>query len=558
MRSETQSSCRVPLPRPDGGGDEKSPPAQDVARLLDGRLAGTRWGAVLLGGVGIVALVVLGFFNLSEYPAMWFDEGIHLHVPKAIVKYGVYADYSSEGFRHYGPTMSVGPTVMLPVALALRIGGIGLWQARAVMALYLVVAVIAFFALARRIDGTRFAWAATLLLVSSPGLDLVWLGRQLLGEIPGLLFFALGLIVWLNAWPRPSLRRLAAAGALFGLAVVTKYQFLILLGPGLVLAWAADRLYYRRLSTLVFVVPLGLAVACFAAWQAVGILYLGPSIASENLRLMKAAATGAALSFSMGQVRRSADYLLSFQLYASLLLPSLAYSVFRARERNAPAQIWATLLCLALPGFAWYLAASIGWPRYVFPAAAVAALLVARLLGDLTGGFQCPGVHPQARLDSGLPIALAFTAWVWFLCAVGPGLAAAAYKVLRPPHNAAQAMARYLDRHVSRTALIETWEPEMGFLTDHRYRYPPPELLIDAVAFIWTSGPPPATRYDFLQGESPDYVLEGEFARWVQLYPAVKLNDNYRLRIEVGAYRLYERRDPDDDVVAAGSGRMPG
>jgi 4-amino-4-deoxy-L-arabinose transferase-like glycosyltransferase len=557
MPSDQRAPLAPPAVRKLGPGADDVP-AVDSVRPHPARSEFARPAAVLASVFAVAAIVLLAFVNLADYPKPWFDEGIHLHVPKAIVKYGVYADYSAEGFRYYGPTLSVGPTVMLPVALALQVGGIGIWQARLVMALYLLAAVIAFFVLARRVDGTRFAWVATALVVTSPGLDLVWLGRQLLGEVPGFLFLLLGLIVWLRAWELPSLPRLAAAGLLFGLAVVTKYQFLILLAPGLLLAWAADRFYYRRLSSRVHAVPLALTASCFAAWQAIGILYLGPSVASENIRLMGAAAAGAALSFSVDQVRRAAMFLLGFQLYASLLLPAVAYSIFRAPERDARSQIWTTLLCLALPGFAWYVTTSIGWPRYVFPAAALGALLVARFLAELTGGFRWPAMHGHGGSRAGAPTALVLTAWLWLFFAVAPGLAVTAHNVLRPPVNHAQAMAAYLVRQVPTTALIETWEPEMGFLTDHRYRYPPPALLIDAVAFIWGGGPVPATRYDFLQESSPDYVLEGEFARWVQLYPAAKLHDHYRLKIEIGAYRLYERRSSADGTLGASGGRIPG
>lgn len=537
-----------------GAGDRREPLAPlATERHQAGRPATAGRCGVLRRLLAGVALVLLAFVNLGDYPKMWFDEGIHLHVPKAVVKYGVYADYSSEGFRYYGPTMSVGPTVMLPVALALRIGGIGILQARAVMALYLVAAVVAFFALARRIGGGRFAWIATLLLVSSPGLDLVWLGRQLLGEVPGLLFVAAGLAVFLNAWVRPSFWRLSAAGLLFGLAVVTKYQYLILLGPGLALAWMADRLYYRRLPSATFVVPLAVTVACFALWQVIGIAYLGPSVASENIRLMRTAAAGAAFSFSIDHLRRAATFLLSFQLYAFLLLPAVAYSAFRALERDIRSQMWTTVLCLTLPGLLWYATASIGWPRYAFAAGAIAALPVARFLGHLTDGFRWPGL-PSAN-ESGqelaCPRALALMAWLWMLVAIVPGLLTVGFRVLHPPPNEAQAMAAYLERHVPQSALIETWEPELGFLTDHRYRYPPSTLLIDAVAFVWDAGPPPAARYDFLGAASPDYVLEGEFARWVQLYPAARLNRHYRLTAEFGAYRLYQRRTPGDAADAA-------
>src|SRR6476659_9341044 len=94
-----------------------------------------RW---VIRGLIAAAFVFLAFYHLRDYPTPWFDEGSHLHVPKSLVLFGVYSDYSSDGFRAFGPTLGVGPTVMLPVAAAFKLFGIGLLQARMVIALYLL------------------------------------------------------------------------------------------------------------------------------------------------------------------------------------------------------------------------------------------------------------------------------------------------------------------------------------------------------------------------------------------------------------------------------------
>ena len=66
--------------------------------------------------------------------------------------------------------------------------------------------------------------------------------------------------------------------------------------------------------------------------------------------------------------------------------------------------------------------------------------------------------------------------------------------------------------------MIETYEPELGVLSDHRYHYPPPSLLIHAVAHIARGAPSPATRYNFRDAVTVDYVVVGPFARYVGLY----------------------------------------
>src|SRR5437763_16215386 len=90
----------------------------------------TAWPVV---AASIAVVLFLAFYNLPNYPLTWFDEGSHLHVPKTLILRGVYADYSSDGFRYYGPTVGVGPTVMLPIAASVWAFGIGLLQARLVM-----------------------------------------------------------------------------------------------------------------------------------------------------------------------------------------------------------------------------------------------------------------------------------------------------------------------------------------------------------------------------------------------------------------------------------------
>src|SRR5512147_2165973 len=107
----------------------------------------------LLWGGGLLVVYFLVFHNLTRFPIPWFDEGSHLHVPKTLVKFGVYADISSEGFRYYGPTIGVGPTVMLPIAAMFKLFGVGLLQARIVMALYLLAAIFTFYRLVEHLSG---------------------------------------------------------------------------------------------------------------------------------------------------------------------------------------------------------------------------------------------------------------------------------------------------------------------------------------------------------------------------------------------------------------------
>ena len=133
----------------------------------------------LLWAFGALLVFFFAFFNLTRYPAPWFDEGSHLHVPKTLVQHGVYADISSDGFRYYGPTIGVGPTVMLPIAAMFKLFGIGLLQARLVMALYLLAAIYTFYHLVNHVSGKWVALVAMALMLSSRSVLFLEYGRQL-------------------------------------------------------------------------------------------------------------------------------------------------------------------------------------------------------------------------------------------------------------------------------------------------------------------------------------------------------------------------------------------
>ena len=157
------------------------------------------WLTNAVGLAWILFVLFLALYNLDGFPTTWFDEGSHLHVPKTLVQQGAYADISSEGLRYFGPTTGVGPTVMLPVAAAFGLGGIGLLPARLVTAAYLLAAIALVTAVARRQYCRSTAWLASALIVTVPAVDLIYLGRQVLGEVPALAFFMLGFLLWRDA-----------------------------------------------------------------------------------------------------------------------------------------------------------------------------------------------------------------------------------------------------------------------------------------------------------------------------------------------------------------------
>lgn len=490
-----------------------------------------QWSAVLL------VLFLVGY-NLTEFPLTWFDEGSHLHVPKTLVRFGVYADYSSEGFRHYGPTIGVGPTVLLPIAGVFKLFGIGLLQARLVMVMYLFATILVFFLLAQELGGQAIAWIATALLITTRGVAILEYGRQVLGEVPALFFLTMAFWLWFRAWKKASWMRLSGIGVLLGLAMITKYQNVIVLAMTFGIAWLLNLTYYRTLPHRFFVVPGLVAAFCFGVWQVFLILYPGLDTAAENFRLLREVSAGAAFVFAPDLMWRAVRELVSLKVYLLALIPALGYGIRWVLSRDRISQQWSIIGILILVNLGWYVFASVSWLRYAFVGLAFSSLFVARFFITWIQriDFTVWRRTPVAR-QFWLPNVMMVWLGLMIVIPLGQNLR----EIVFPPFNDARAMADYLNVRVPRDVLIETWEPEMGFLTDHHYHFPAASFLPKAVAYIWLQQAPPSQTYDFVTQYSPPFLLIGKFGRWVEMYPASLIQSRYRRLTTLGAYELYEK-----------------
>lgn len=492
-----------------------------------------RTGLVAGAALAAALLLWLAFFHIERYPRLLFDEGSYLQIAENTAFHGHYAERSSEGYRLYGGTVGVGPTVLLPMALAMRLFGPTIAVGRGVVALSLLAAVACFFLAARQVGGTKVALLATALAVSAPALSLLTLGRQAMGEVPALLFLSAGLWLWFRRWQDPSTASLATVGLLFGLAAISKQHVFVSILAGLGLAAAANALWYRLRPHRQFLLPLAVCAAANASWSAV--LLYGIASGEQRAEILEAgAAVGGASTFllqpSIG-VRRSLAELLRPGAYFGLLFPSLAFALWRAREQTAAEQRWSVVAAFAVGNLLWYALLTVGWIRYAFVGLGMAALLVARMLAEW------PARGPWAWLRAPL-LALA-------LAGVTLSLGRLAVAIAGAPPSEALAMAEYLRQRVPTDAIVETWEPEAAFVSDHRFHYPPARLIGAAITHVEFGAPPVWHAYDALAAEpAPPYVLLGEFSVYVHAYRLDLLRTRYRRLAEIGAYQIYERIAP--------------
>ena len=477
--------------------------------------AGQAWSRVGGGAAWMLAASFLLLANLSGYPRIWFDEGWHLLAAQRLAQTGAY---------RFGP--AVGPTVFYPVAASFRFLGEGVWQGRVVVVAYGLLALALGYLLARRIGDDATAWLVLGLWLSSPALNFVGWGRQVLGEVPAWTFFLAGVLAWHRSLTsRGRLRWAMLGGGSFGLAIISKNQFLLLV-PVFLLMWVADRFYYRRMGWGAALVTLGLALLVPLAWYAVLPHLAGSTVAQMAVEEWR---TAPARSIWIGDPRlmvRNARFVLGPRSYLCLAVPSLLLALPWLRRRDDRGLTRGFLWLFAVLWLGWYVFFSIGWERYAFAGLAAAAPFVARLLLSL---WRRARPLPGPRVA-----AAALVAGVLLAPLVGRGIA-----VLTHVDRTAQQMAAYIEEHVPQDARIETWEPEIAFLVDRRY-HSPPRRYMDAFSRAKALGEPPPP-YDPLMAD-PDYILVGEFGWWTGIYPPDFLREHCRLVTTIGTYALYEVR----------------
>jgi hypothetical protein len=494
------------------------------------------WPYYLTAAVVLGIAAFLFLMRLQWYPALWYDDGSQMHVSKNYALHGVYADYSSEGNRFSGPVISLGPTVILPIAWSFNIFGVNVFAARLVMAAYGMLAVAALFALGSRFMNYRSAFLVVILCVLFSGLNVIHYARSALGELVGMLFIFSALLLWLR-WPK-SIQSLIVVGLLFGLGCITKPQYAPVILPSLLLCWFADLLWYRRRGWRYFVIPGIVAGIVYAGWVFYTLYMLGANERNVAEDIAQLRATTGYSWFLLSQVGTTVGVLLGRSIYGFLFVPAVLYSVYLSRNRSDDGQAWGIITIIIVMGIAFYLV-SIGWVRYAFIPVTLAALPLAKIFHDLTDGFSL-NWSEVSNFFSGTR-----RGWV-----VGLKLAVIAFLVVavlipvprtmrgmmnRKDNEDVFKLAEYMNANVPKDAQVETVEQELLVLTDHRYHYPPDEVFND-----WP--PPEFSDYDFSEYVDPNYIVVGPWGK-KPIFFVPELLDSYTLIYSSGEYDLYQRRE---------------
>jgi hypothetical protein len=353
----------------------------------------------------------------------------------------------------------------------------------------------------------------------------------------------------LSLWLRQEARRLPIqilVGVLMGLACITKNQFALFILPGMLLAWIADLVWYKRRGWRYFVVPGVIAGLIFAAWTYVVIIALGEKGDMQaNLATLRSATSGAFFQFNLDAIQHSATFLLNGSVFGAMFIPAVLYGCFLSLRRDEQGQRYSMVMVFVVAATGLFIT-SLGWPRYAFVALVLAGLIVIRLFQDLTNNFQFDWhtLRAQARGEnvalSNVVILVLTAVWIVNVYIFAPY--PTVHAVFADGRGDAYELAQYLNTaDIPKDAVIETWEQELAVLTDHNYHYPPQVTLAQFVAQEWTNGPLVRDLYNFLDYGHPEYIVVGEFGKYARLYTPERMS-NYELIKTVGVYDVYKRK----------------
>lgn len=324
-----------------------------------------RWWLPELG-IGLLAL----FFAIRElgtFPAAWADDSLFMIVARNVAEGDGYALRILDHVWPYPYILGVGPTLILPSALAIKFLGFSVEAARLPQMGFLLATALIFYVLADRTAGRTSARWSTLLLVTFSAF--VNTGKPLLGEIPGFFFLLLGLFVLQRgektAW------HAVIAGIAFGLAVLTKLTYgLIYPALGIAGLAALFRKDWREFS-LLFLMGLA-ALAVSLPWRLLEASVEG-GLSKDFLFLWGQSEDAVAAPFA---------HLLG-NPHILLRLPFLSFVVFLVlgalglRERwRAPLEHFSLITSSLIVLFTLYFLSSFGWYRHLLPAHLLLLLFV--------------------------------------------------------------------------------------------------------------------------------------------------------------------------------------
>jgi 4-amino-4-deoxy-L-arabinose transferase-like glycosyltransferase len=483
-----------------------------------------------------VLIILIAAYNQPYYPTAWLDEGFALQGAMNLAKYGQYAMRSVEGFRVFDqPLIANGPGVVLPISAAFKLFGIGLLQARLVMVIFFVITSYVYFRLARRLNGILAACISLFLLLALPEEGFILYGRHALGMIPSLLYFLIGYFFWLNALQHNRLTDAAGAGLFFGLAMITKGQYLLLIPMFfvvLLIDWIYDKFSLLKRTLIVF---LAMAIV-LAFWYGVQLMVLKPEGFLQSLEAIQSSSKVTISAFRISRIPGNIGYLTRSGILL-VVIPGWLYVGWLCLQRDVYCVQQLLLLVFVPFWLAWFAFVSVGFYRYSLDPYIIGALFTGRFIADVYYSLRSK-TSPLPRFNR---------LWFWLVIPVSCLIIlfgvwvfkGQIQRIVAEPSIAPQKFAAYLEETIDSQEVVESWEWELDVLAPGLTYHHPTNIWVDRMHLPTQFGIPVEEIYDPAPFK-PAYLIDGPFSKWTGLYAHYLSAGCCSLVKRVGPYDLYQ------------------
>lgn len=500
-----------------------------------------------------LCIYMLALHNLGVVPRPWFDEGWVLSLARNWVVSGHYG-HLLQNEPVPSTILNAGLPATAPVALSFHTLGIGIWQGRLPNVFFLMGVCILIYHLAQRLYNRKIAvWTLVVLLLFSmfPDLHPVFMGRQALGEIPAMFFLLAGYALLFASWHK-NRWGIVVASLSFGIALQTKPQLFPFFAASLFIPilWLSFRKSWQEVRLLSITLLLAFFASAMVSWGSQ--LFLDSSFfTSTSGGDAYAMTTDLEVLLTYIAVFDPIYRLNLFKIFIPLLVGfpvilGIVYIGFH-QIRHLPQRpvtdfrsTWVLILWIyAFTALCWFYFLSIGFLRYLFPAALIGSMFVAKAIYDLTFGFNFIAVYKslvqhlhQRSLNTesiklvllSLFLLIAFSINLYYLSTL-----------FTYTEDSYTDVLAYLHNETPPTALIETYESELYLLLQRDYHYPPDSLqhVLNKNVHLKQGLP---IEYD-PTSVGIDYVVIG----WSKIWPLynsliadgtlelIYKNDNYRV-----------------------------
>jgi len=488
--------------------------------------------------VGVLVIVGL-VIHLDRVPSPWWDEGWTLSVARNWMELG-----------HYGRLLAGVPVlrgqdygfpITGAVALSFWAFGIGIDQARVVAVVFTLGALILLYRLGRRLYSPSIGLASIVVVVgltNKAEINPLYMGRQVLGEIPALLFLLAGYHCFMSAEKRTWLF-IAGAICCWSLALLLRIQarpfFVVAMLVPLIVAMRQR----EKRSALWFAIGLVGSLVLYAL-----IFYL-----IEQFSPSESVVSGLTPLLALVVIPQIRFVVLTraieFGIPTCLGLCWAFWGLWKRRKLpySFPKEVRLSLFVLAGSWFGWYVTLSIGWPRYMLPSVFLGSIFVAAMLSEWTNQFNIKWTIEHAAAVLKIRFSLQNLAALASVIVVVASFAGT-IKGLYAAHalyadDSIKEVTRFLNTQTPPDAMIETYESELFFLLNRRYHYPPDQMVVELLRYK-IFGEKPRIDYDPMVA-NPDYLVAGFQSTYWDLYDKQLNSGQFQLIQSYPKYRVYRR-----------------